>query len=337
MSIATLINRKTFEVSPNSTILDAAIAQNIVLEYSCKTGRCGVCKAHVQGLTQPVQTEEALTSLEEQQGYILTCCRVANSDLQLNLEDLPELAGLKPRTVPCRIDSKKLLNEDVLEVVLRTPAASTLAFLAGQHVSVIGPNGLRRSYSIANAPRQDGKIHLQIKKVEGGVFSALWFDQMAVNDLLRMEGPLGSFFVRSKPVKNLVFLATGTGIAPVKAMLEQLAARGHEEAVFSSLHVFFGGRSPQDLYWAPDENLLSNLNLTFCPVVSRPDETWQGETGHVQHAFLKYIAKQDLNLSETAVYACGSDAMIHSAKQALVQAGLPSQQFYSDAFVSTGS
>lgn len=328
MSIVTLSNHKTFTAETGKSLLDCAKSQGTVLEYSCRTGRCGVCKATVlQGETQVIQAELALSDEERACGAVLTCCRAAVTDLELDIEDLGLLASIQIKTMPCRLDSLERLADDVVRVVLRTPPTSTLFYLAGQYIDVIGKEGVRRSYSIANAVRVDAKLELHIRQVPEGVMSQYWFGEAKANDLLRLEGPLGTFCLRNSQTKNLVFMATGTGIAPVKAMLESLAA-APETLGGKRIFVYWGGRTETDLYWQPD---FPELNLTYRPALSRADAKWSGATGYVQQAVLA----ENLDLADTSVYACGSEAMIHTAREVLTQAGLPLKHFHSDAFVSS--
>jgi CDP-4-dehydro-6-deoxyglucose reductase, E3 len=327
MSTVTLSNATKFMSQDGKSILDSARLQEIALEHSCRTGRCGVCKAKVvSGETDVLQAEESLTAEDESVGFILTCCRAARTDLQLDIEDLGELGSIQTKTLPCRIDSLRFLSDDVVGIVLRTPPANRLEYLPGQYVNIIGKDGLRRSYSIANAPREDGKITLQIRKVGQGKMSKYWFEEAIANDLLRLEGPLGTFCLRKNNASQLILLATGTGIAPVKAMLEQLETKPEANA-YSHIHLYWGGRTEKDIYWRP---CFTSLPLTFTPVLSRSPE-WHGRKGHIQQAVLD----DGHNLHDAVVYACGSGAMIHSAHKHLVAAGLNNKHFYSDAFVSS--
>jgi len=328
MSTVTLSNGKTFLCEPGATLLDSAKKHNIVLEYSCRSGRCGACKAHVVGATEVIRHDESILSNEDAvSGCILTCCRTALGDVSLDIEDLGQFAEIKSKTLPCRVDSFKRLADDVVEVVLRLPPKDPLNYIPGQYVDIIGKNGVRRSYSIANAPRQDGRLELQIRQVDGGILSQYWFEELAVNDLLRLEGPQGTFALRDASPKNLVFLATGTGIAPVKAILEQLKANP-DQVVNKNVKVYWGGRHSKDIYWQPE---LGSLAISFIPVLSHPDGGWEGRTGYVQDA----LEDDCVDLADSVVYACGSEHMIHSAKEKLVMLGLPRRNFYSDAFVSS--
>ena len=277
------------------------------------------------GLGTRLSEETATRPLAE--GYILTCCRSILGDVEIAVADLGPLADIEVQTLPCRIDSLVELASDVIEVTLRLPPNSPLDFVAGQHINVIGENGVRRSYSLANFPREDGKLVLHIRKVLKGVMSEYWFSDVKVNDLLRLEGPLGTFSLRDVPSSRVIFLATGTGIAPVKAMLEELNTNP-SSVMNKPISVYWGGRVQQDIYWAAE---FERLDCEFTPVLSRAEPTWQGRTGYVQSA----LFDDGVELSSCAVYACGSADMIHSAREKLVKAGLPMNNFYSDAFVSS--
>lgn len=192
---------------------------------------------------------------------------------------------------------------------------------------MIGKGGIRRSYSIANSDQHDSRIELQIRKVDGGIMSQYWFGGPKDNDLLRIEGPLGTFSNRLVHVENMIFLATGTGIAPVKAMLEEMA-ENHEVISSKSVYIYWGGRKEVDIYWQPAINI---PNLNFIPVLSQPGSEWGGRIGYVQNALLE----DGLDLKDSVVYACGSNEMIHDAREMLVEKGLCTGKFYSDAFVSS--
>lgn len=324
-----LANETSFVSTGEETILTAAMKSEVALEYSCRTGRCGICKAYlISGDTIALAPETSLSPEESAKGYILTCCRGPTSDVKLDIEDLGDLAKYKIKTLPARIDHIKLVSYDVVEVTLRTPPNSLLDYRAGQYIDVIGPKGIRRSYSLANAPREDGKLKLEIRKVEGGQLSQYWFNEAKQNDLLRIEGPLGTFCLRNKSSKNLVLLATGTGIAPVRAILEELSMSVSEGGIrYEHIFLYWGGRVEEDLYWTPE---FLELPLSFVPVLSRSPH-WIGRSGYVQQAVLE----DQIDLSDASVYACGSETMIHSAKEVLVAEGLNPRQFYSDAFVSS--
>jgi CDP-4-dehydro-6-deoxyglucose reductase len=327
VAVITVSSGRQFPADEGETLLDAALRADIALEYSCRTGRCSSCKAQVRsGSTTALHDETGLSEAERAAGWILSCVRSAASDVVLEVQDLGGVRLHPARTWPCRIQSLERLAPDVMKVVLRLPPTSALNFHPGQYVDLIGPDGLRRSYSVANAPAADKHIELHIREVPGGALSAYWFGRAQANDLLRLHGPLGTFFVRGTAGLHLVFLATGTGIAPVKAMLEGLQALSAAEHP-ASVTVYWGGRTEQDLYWCPEGAAATACR--FVPVLSRAGTGWHGTRGHVQQALLADAP----DLQRTLVYACGSDAMIHGAREALLAAGLPPERFHSDAFV----
>lgn len=330
MPLITLDSGKKFESTVSLSLLDAAAQAGITLPYSCKTGRCSTCKCKVlSGQSTAMVDELGLTVDEKAQGFILSCVRSASTDMLIEVEDLGDQVIPEVRTLPARISSLEKLAPDVLSVKLRFPPNTPLSYLAGQYIDVIGPGGLRRSYSIANAPAAERELALHIRAVQGGAMSDYWFNQAQANDLVRINGPLGSFFMRPVAGLHLVFLATGTGIAPIKAMLEQLANAPATDQPLS-VTVYWGGREPQDLYANPSQ---WHPALRYVPVLSRASGAWMGTCGYVQKALLSDTP----DLAHTVVYACGSDAMIQSAKAALTRAGLPNKRFYSDAFVPTGT
>jgi CDP-4-dehydro-6-deoxyglucose reductase len=322
----TLANRKTFAVDAQRSILDSARAQGIVLEHSCRTGRCGICKAPVvNGTTSILRAEESLTPEEQEAGIILTCCRTAASDISLAVEDLGRLTGVSTRTLPCRIASVQAVCDSIVRVMLRLPPGAGFTYLGGQYLDVIRGD-VRRSYSIANALRPDGMIELHIRRFEDGVMSRYWFEAARENDLLRFEAPLGTFFFREVAAQNIVFLATGTGIAPVKAILEEMAS-DPALAAGKTISVYWGNRLATDFYWEP----ALPFEVTFVRVLSGADVAWPGQRGYVQDALSRDLP----DLSNAVVYACGSDAMIKSARQLLQERGLRGDRYYSDAFLSS--
>ena len=333
MPIVCLANGNFFEAESGTSILDAALAKGIVLEHSCRTGRCGSCKARMtHGSTTSLRAPIALTDEERRRGWVLTCTDEAASEVHLDIEDLGALVGIETRVTPARIDAIERLADDVIRVNLRLPPRSPFKFLAGQYVDVTSPAGIKRSYSIASSSGASEKVELQIRRVDGGALSGYWFDQAKPNDLLRFNGPRGTFFLRPVAGLDVIFLATGTGIAPIMSMLAQLAATPTGERP-RSVTLYWGGRHREDHYIDPSAAL---GGLRYVPVLSRGDVDWHGAHGHVQDVLLNDIAHDRAPaLAQAVVYACGSEAMIHGARNLLADAGLSHKRFYFDAFVSS--
>jgi len=319
----TLSNGVEFMCSGTQTILEAAKVSNIAIEHSCRSGRCGVCSAQIlQGEATALVVEESLSKGELLSGKLLTCCRTPLTDIHLDIMDLGEIGSLKTLTLPCRVESIGLFNDDVLDIVLRLPPNSDFVFLPGQYLDLINGD-VRRSYSIANAPRVDEKLELQVKRVEHGLMSATLFSETKPNDLFRIEGPLGTFSYRDDNEENIILMATGTGIAPIKALLEGFSRDVRQKNIF----VVWGARFKKDIYLNL-EHLLGSHQLL--PVLSR--ENCDGFFyGYVQEAVLSL----GLDLEKSSVYACGSELMIKDARDCLVKNGLVAQRFHSDAFVSS--
>lgn len=328
MSVITLTTGQSFDAGKDDTILDSASNNQIFLPYSCRSGRCSSCKCKlIAGSSIAIYPETGLTEKEKKDGWILSCVRRAETDITIDVgevfsEPLPEV-----RTLPCRVKEVEYVSQDVIKVLLRLPPNAVFEYLAGQYVDVIGHAGIRRSYSIANATPLSNTIELHIRRVANGEMSDYWFRRVQINDLLRLRGPLGTFFLRDLAGLKLYFLATGTGIAPVKAMLESLQVLPSSKLPTMTT-VIWGGRSERDLYLdiegAPGEH-------TFVPVLSRGGKSWLGESGYVQDALLRREASFD----NIVVYACGSGGMIASARQVLGDAGLEPNHFFADAFVCT--
>jgi CDP-4-dehydro-6-deoxyglucose reductase len=319
-----------FEADSKVSILDAATAAGITLPYSCRTGRCGTCKCKlIGGQTTVLYAETGLDAEEKDEGWILGCARVANTDLLLEVECLSSTSLPPARTLPCRITSIERPAPDLASIRLRLPPASDFKFIPGQHIDVVGRDGLRRSYSLASAGPADGGLELHIRAVEGGAMSAYWFNLAKVDDLLWLRGPRGTFFLRDVSGVDLIFLATGTGIAPVKAMIESLSFPSSVGGP-KSVTVLWGARTVRDLFL--DIGRMPAVHR-FIPVLSRAGDDWDGARGHVQDVLLA----RNPDLEDAVVYASGSAAMIRDARAALLRAGLPANRFRSDAFVCSGA
>lgn len=330
MTTITLSSGVSFFAKEGVSILDSAMMSEVFLPYSCRTGRCSTCKCKVlNGLTKELHSEVGLTEDEKNEGWILSCVRAVESDVLLDVDDFSGVKLPVSKTLSCRIAELSLLAPDVLLIKLRLPPTVDFQFMPGQYIDIIGSNGVRRSYSLANFSFEKRFLELHVRLVDTGVMSNYWFKDAKVNDLLRFNGPLGTFFLRKAAGVDLIFLATGTGIAPIKSILESIAHLPDEKQP-KSITILWGGRKSQDLYMS-----LSSIPVKhrYIPVLSRADTKWDGARGHVQQTLLSL----QLDLSNSFIYACGSEAMIRGAKDLLKQAGLPANRFYSDAFVCSAT
>ena len=316
---------KEFLSVEGKTVLESALSAGFVFEHSCKSGQCGACKTTLlQGKIIELQEQVALNRKDVSDQF-LTCCCTVSSDILIDAADLSVMHGMEVKILPARVNSLELLSEDIMQVKLRLPPTSDFVFLEGQFIDIIGPNSIRRSYSIASIS-SNNKITLLIKKVKDGKLSHYWFNKAKLNDLLRIEGPKGTFFLRDR-VKPLVFLATGTGIAPIISILDGLDSDPDFNQI-ENISLFWGNRVQQDFIWSPN---FKKINVDFYPIVSKDDDDWNGEIGHVQDVALRVLN----NIKKVNVYACGASVMIDCAKSNFIRSGLNEKDFYSDKFVQS--
>jgi CDP-4-dehydro-6-deoxyglucose reductase len=331
--VTVLPSGRQFEVLPDEHVLAAGIRQSIGLPYGCKDGACGSCKCRlVSGsVVHGKHQSKALSDEEAQSGFVLTCCATPQSDLVVESRQVTALGDLPIKKMPVRVNTLEKKSKDVMLLQLQLPANDTFTFRAGQYVEFILRDGARRSYSMASAPRQGAPMELHIRHMPGGKFTDYVFGAMKEKEILRVEGPYGSFYLREDSNKPLVLLASGTGFAPIKALLEHMQAQGIQRPVT----LYWGGRRPEDLYlngWVQD--LASRMNqLRYVPVISDAltEDAWKGRTGFVHRAVLEDFP----DLSGHQVYACGAPIVVDSARADFsVHAGLPADEFYADAFTS---
>ena len=280
----------------------------------------------ISGKTINKEVEMVLTEQDKNNNFVLSCNAKPLSDIELDIEDLGEITLFEKKIIPSKINIIEKLTDDILKIVLRIPPNSNFNFNSGQYVNITKGN-LTRSYSIANSSNQNNQLEFFIKKYTNGLMSEYFFKEAKINDLLRLEGPIGTFFLRDSSLKNIIFLATGTGIAPIKSILEGLE-KSHEQYQNKNLWLIIGARYQEDLFWEPN---LKNLNIKYIPVLSRQVNGWNGAKGYVQNIVLK----QQIDLENTQVYACGSNDMINSAKELFFKNNLKENNFFSDAFVQS--
>lgn len=324
---------RAFTCENGETVLAASIRAGVGLPYGCKNGACGSCKGKLLSgsVSHKPHQEKALSVLEEERGVALFCCALPHSDLTIEVREVVGAGDIQVKTLPTRIARMERVNADVMILSLQLPAAERLQFKAGQYLDFLLKDGVRRSYSLANAPHEEGLLTLHVRHVPGGLFTDHLFASMKAREILRFEAPLGTFFLREESDKPIVLLASGTGFAPVKAMVEHATYLGLERPMV----LYWGGRRPDDLYmdalareWAQ-----TMPHFRYVPVVSdaQPEDAWQGRTGLVHQAVMQDFP----DLSAHQVYACGNPAMVEAAQQDfLAQAGLPAEEFFADAFLN---
>jgi CDP-4-dehydro-6-deoxyglucose reductase len=324
---------RTFGVEPGEAMLSAGIRQGIGLPYGCKDGACGSCKCKkLEGtVVHGTHQSKALSDEEEANGFVLTCCGFPHSDVVLESRQVTEAGAFPIRKMPSRVLALERMSHDVMAIKLQLPANDTFAYHAGQYVEFILRDGSRRSYSMANAPHNGPALELHIRHMPGGKFTDHVFAVMKEKEIQRIEGPFGSFYLREDSDKPMVLLASGTGFAPIKALIEHMQFQG----ITRPATLYWGGRRPEDMYmdsWV-QARLLDMPNLQYVPVISNatPEDAWNGRTGFVHRAVLEDLP----DLSGHQVYACGAPIVIDSARKDYSElAGLPEEEFYADSFIT---
>jgi CDP-4-dehydro-6-deoxyglucose reductase len=321
-----------FSCEEDETVLAAAMRAGVGLPYGCKNGACSSCKGKVVSgsVSHKAHQRRALSEEEEAGGMSLFCCAIPHSDLVLQAREVAGSGEFPIKKMPTRVNALEQMAPDVMVLTLQLPANESFQYKAGQYLEFLLRDGKRRAYSIATAP-EGGAVTLHIRHMPGGLFTDQVFSTMKERDILRFEGPLGTFFVRDESDKPMVLLASGTGFAPIKAIVEHQRASGSQRR----MTLYWGGRRPQDLYmdalcrqWAQEMP-----NFSYVPVVSDalPEENWSGRTGFVHRAVIDDLP----DMSGHQVYACGAPIVVESAKRDFVKdCQLPEDEFYADAFTS---
>jgi CDP-4-dehydro-6-deoxyglucose reductase len=324
---------RQFSCEPDETILTAAIRAGVGLPYGCKNGACSSCKGKLLdgSLTHGAHQDKALSATDEKSGFSLFCVAKPHSDVTIEAREVDGVGDFPIRKMPARIAKLEKVADDVIVMSLQLPASDRLQYLAGQYIEFMLRDGQRRSYSLANAPFKDELMTLHIRHMPGGLFTDAVFTTAKERDILRFEGPMGTFFLREDSSKPMILLASGTGFAPLKALIEQAVHNKSER----KMTLYWGGRRPQDLYmdalcrkWAAELP-----NFTYVPVVSNAaaEDNWQGRSGFVHRA----VIEDHPDLSGHQVYACGAPIVVESAQRDFIaQCNLPEAEFFADAFTS---
>lgn len=327
MSFNTTIqpSNHSFPIEKDETILEAALDHGLTLPYSCRNGACGVCKGKVlSGAVDHGKAQAFMLNDEEKAaGMALFCCAKPLSDLVIECHEVTTTQEIVVKTLPCRVEKMVKLADDVMALHLKLPANERLQFLAGQYIDILQKDGKPRSFSLANAPHADELLELHVRFIPGGAFTQHVFTQMKERDILRIRGPLGTFCLHEDSPRPIVFVASGTGFAPVKAIIEHALHIGFRR----EMHFYWGVRKQSDLYMLDKVKEWEAQGIRFTPVVS--DEAWNGRSGFVHQAVLEDFK----DLSGYNVYACGAPVMIEAALRDFTsQRGLAQGDFFSDMF-----
>ena len=320
----------TFTVNDGETVLAGALREGLVIAYGCRSGTCGTCKGKLLegSVDYGTYQEKAMTEAERLAGMALFCQAKPRTDLTIECREIGTAAkGIQIKLLPARVMKMERLAPDVMLLELRLPANEKLPFLAGQYIDLLLRNIPRRSFSMANPPHEDAFLQLHLRDY-GGPFSRYVFDQMKEKDIVRLEGPFGTFFLREDSSKPIVLVASGTGFAPIKAIVEHALHNGSKR----SMTLYWGCRVRADLYLHElAERWQREGKLRYVPVLSDATaaDDWKGRTGLVHRAVMEDFP----DLSGHQVYACGAPVMVDAARRDFTgQRRLPEEEFFSDSF-----
>ncbi|MBL1276074.1 MAG: CDP-6-deoxy-delta-3,4-glucoseen reductase [Ectothiorhodospiraceae bacterium] len=326
----------TFDVESNESVLDAALRHGYSFPYGCRGGGCGACKGKVLNGTVDYGTNlpPALSEEDVSRGLALFCQARPSSDLSVEIKEVGESDNLEIKTLPTKVQKKEFLSHDVVRLYLKLPEIERMQFRAGQYIDILLPDGRKRSFSLANAPHDDALIELHIRHVDGGDFTGYVMDELHEKDILRIEGPHGSFFLREEAKRPLIFMAGGTGFAPIKGIIEHALAEGLNQPMY----LYWGVRTEKDLYLAdlPAKWAKHLPHFHFIPIFSeQPSATTPASnaqairSGYVHDAVVSDFPE---GLEKFDVYASGPPVMVHAGFDAFKKHGLLEDRYFSDAF-----
>jgi CDP-4-dehydro-6-deoxyglucose reductase len=319
----------TFSVGADGTVLEAALDAGFNLPYGCKNGACGACKGKVLGgkVDHGGAQDHVLTPEDRAAGMALFCCAKPLSDLTLEVREVSAARDIPVKILPCRIQKLARVADDVMVISLKLPANERLQFLAGQYIEFLLKDDKRRAFSLASAPHADELLEIHVRRVAGGNFTEHVFTQMKVKDIMRIEGPLGSFFLREDSAKPIILVAGGTGFAPIKGLIEHALHIGIQRP----MKLYWGAKDRAGLYMSKlAEEWAAKRGIAYTPVLSEPAATdnWTGRTGLVHEAVLA----DHPDLSAYQAYVCGAPVMCEAALKDFTAKGLPKDEFFADVF-----
>ena len=321
---------REFTAEEKETVLAAALRQGVMLPYSCRNGACGTCKGKLISGQVDYGTYEskAMSAAEKENGRALFCQARPLSDLVIEAKEIAAAKDIPIRIMPARVVQMEKLADDVMRLSLKLAEGQRLQFLAGQYIDILLSGNQRRSFSLSTSPLSDELLQLHIRHVPGGHYTGHVFEKMKEKDLIRFQGPFGMFFLREDSERPAIFIAGGTGFAPIKGMLEYAFAQRIERP----LHLYWGARAKRDLYLPdlPPQWAKEHKNFKFIPVLSdpKPEDRWSGRQGWVHEA----VAGDHPDLSQREVYASGPPPMIEAIKGMVKKHRLPEDRLYYDSF-----
>ncbi|MGB5105036.1 MAG: 2Fe-2S iron-sulfur cluster-binding protein [Steroidobacteraceae bacterium] len=323
---------QAFAADRDESILAAALRAGLNLPHSCKGGHCASCRARVLSGTVDYVGElpAGITPDEAREGYALLCQARAATDVQVETREVRPAPDVDVKSLPCRIERMERLADDVMAVFLRLPAVEELHFRPGQYLDVMLSAGRRRSFSIASAPADGRLLELHVRRASASGFTGQLFSEMRPGTLLRIEGPLGQFWLRSESPRPPLMIGGGTGYAPLRAMLRQLVASGDRRPVT----LYWGARAAADLYEHAWLRALEadRPGFIYRPVLSEAPDADVRAGSYRRGLVHEAVLADHADLAGYDVYASGPPAMVEAIRAGFPGHGLPRGQLYFDSF-----
>lgn len=323
--IQLLETAQCFDAAPGESVLDAALRHELRLPHECRFGGCATCRIRlVEGTVDYDEFPPGLTADEAAEGYALACQARPASDLVISAA-----RRLPPCSEPARhlatVTAVRPLGDAVLHLALELPPEAELLYRAGQYINILLPDGGHRSFSMASRPHPQA-LDFHIRRIPEGRFTSGHAARLQPGDRLPVELPHGSFCFHAEDYRPLLMVATGTGLAPIKSILESLM----DDDDCPPVSLYWGMRTEADLYLHDQIQAWTDrlCDFRYVPVLSRAGAGWTGRRGHVQQA----VEEDFEDLSEHAIYLCGSPAMIGDARRAFLARHASIDHLYSDSF-----
>lgn len=328
----TINEKKEYNVKGGRPLLGTLMEEGIFIPSACGgRGSCGLCKVKVlSGAGQYLPTEIPWITDEEKKNNIRLSCQLkCKSDL--NLEIPEELFSV--RQFQTRVAELKDLTHDIKQVTLELLDPKEIEFSAGQFIQFMVPpyelteESVYRAYSIASAPSLKNRLELEIRLVPNGICTTYVHKFLKQGEKVTINGPYGDFYLRDTQ-RDIICIAGGSGMAPIKGILEDMADNG----INRKTRYFFGARSLRDLFLVDRMRELESIlpDFRFIPALSQPlpEDNWQGETGIITEVLSRHLKTGD----NTEAYLCGSPGMIDACVKTLTDKGIPENLIYYDKF-----
>jgi ferredoxin-NAD(P)+ reductase (naphthalene dioxygenase ferredoxin-specific) len=319
---------RVLQVAAGANLLETLRAHEVPISYSCMAGRCGTCRCKVvSGQLFETGRVSKITNPGEDD-YILACTTVLTENCEIEIPEPDEVVTHPARIIKATVTAIKSATHDIR--ILRLKPAKPLSFSPGQYASLQFTPEHIRPYSMASLCT-DEELVFHIRRVPDGRVSSYVFDELKPGDSVRVSGPLGTAYLRNQHQGPMLCVAGGTGLAPILSILRGAIDAGMDNPIY----LYFGVRSPDDIYGLDKLKLLqsSNTNLKLQVVVTTDEHDSGLRTGLVTEA----IAQDFADFSGWRAYVCGAPPMVEATAALIKQRGIEPHHVYADAFYASGT